>query len=127
MNASERKAFGQRVRAERKARGWSQPELAERAELSTGTVSATERGLSFPQQDNLDRLLGVLGISLEDDGGDSDPEPSTEFAWGKWFEALPRDSRSTLYMIGLYLERLEPDDRDVRIREITRAIVEQRL
>lgn len=33
------------VRAEREARGWSQHDLAERANVSQGTVSRLERGL----------------------------------------------------------------------------------
>lgn len=125
MDSSERKAFGERVRDARKARRWTQPELAERVGVSVGTISATERGLSLPQQGNLTRLLEVLGISLGDE-----PAPETKGRlkpYGLWFEALPNDSRSTLYMIGLYLERLGPDDRDTRIREIVKAIVEQRL
>lgn len=125
MDSSERKAFGERVAGERKARHLSQPQLAERVGVSVGTISATERGLSLPQPGNLSKILRELGISMN---GNAPPtEPSTEKTWGDWFEALPKDSRSTLYMIGLYLERLTPDERDQRIREITTAIVEQRL
>lgn len=128
MDSNERKAFGERVADERKARHLSQPQLAERVGVSVGTISATERGLSLPQPGNLSKLLRELEISMN---GHSEPgeqsEPSTEKTWGDWFEALPKDSRSTLYMIGLYLERLSPEERDQRIRQITTAIVEQRL
>lgn len=126
MNTDERKAFGQQVRSERKARRWTQPELAERAHVSPGTISATERGLSVPQPSNLTSIAKELGIDLN---GATPPatEPTGDDWWGEWFKTLPKDSRSTLYMIGLYLERLTPDDRDQRIREITTAIVEQRL
>ena len=125
MNSSEREAFGARVREERKARRMTQPELAARVGVSVGTISATERGISLPQPGNLVKLQQELGISMN---GDSAPiAEEAETTWGAWFEALPKDARSTLYMIGLYLERLGPDERDARIREIVSAIVDQRL
>lgn len=127
MDAKERKAFGARVRQERKARRMSQPDLAELVGVSTGTISATERGLSVPQPSNLTRLLKELDISLNGKEPEAEPEPDPGFSYGAWFEALPTDIRSMFFTLGLYMERLGPDDRDSRIRQTMTAIVEQRL
>lgn len=56
-------AFGEAVKAARKARGWSQTELGERAGVSRPTVARIEKG-----QDGhttmLDRVAAVLELTV---------------------------------------------------------------
>ena len=59
---------GERVRAIRRARGWSQLELASRAGCASSTVSAAERGPSSERLwCRLAEALGVERAALGDD------------------------------------------------------------
>lgn len=46
--------------------GYSQGELALRAEVSSASISAWEVGRSTPQVDRLNRVAGVLGLQMSD-------------------------------------------------------------
>jgi transcriptional regulator with XRE-family HTH domain len=60
-------AFGELLRRHRLAAGFSQEELAERANLSTAAVSALERGLRrAPHQASVELLAGALHLSKPD-------------------------------------------------------------
>lgn len=59
-----RERFGQQVRSLRAARGLTQEQLAERAEISVDFLSLIERGRSSPSFDNLDDLAQALGVSV---------------------------------------------------------------
>lgn len=48
----------------RKARGWSQEALGERAELSYKFVGEIERGLVNPSLDSLVKISNVLGVEI---------------------------------------------------------------
>lgn len=61
-----RKAFGAAIRAERKARDWSQENLAERADISLNWVGALERGEQSPTLDTMSQLACAFGISVRD-------------------------------------------------------------
>jgi transcriptional regulator with XRE-family HTH domain len=61
--AAVRKAFGQRVRALRKQRGYSQEALAERADLHFTYVSSVERGERNISLVNIVRLARGLKVS----------------------------------------------------------------
>lgn len=56
-------AFGQRVREIRKARGWSQEELAHRAGLHYTYVGGIERGERNPALVNIGRIARALGVA----------------------------------------------------------------
>lgn len=59
-----------RVEGLRKAKGWSQAELARRAEMHPSTISQIERGLqtAYPSQiEKLARALGVSAAEIEAD------------------------------------------------------------
>src|SRR5215467_14246977 len=59
--------FAALVRRYRRARGWTQDELAEHAGISSRTVSDIERGLSrFPHRDTVDLLAGAFSLSERD-------------------------------------------------------------
>ncbi len=57
-------AFGALVRGHRRARGWSQEELALRAEVSTRHMSCLETGRSLPSREMVLLLARTLGIDL---------------------------------------------------------------
>jgi DNA-binding XRE family transcriptional regulator len=59
-----RKRFGDRIRALRNDRGWSQEELADRAGLHRTYIGSVERGEQNLSLVNIERLAATLGISL---------------------------------------------------------------
>jgi transcriptional regulator with XRE-family HTH domain len=58
-----------RVRTERRKRGWSQDDLADRSGLPQPSISQYERGV-MPSPDNIDRIAGAFNV-----------EPATVFSW----------------------------------------------
>ena len=59
-----RAAFGRRVRELRKAKGFSQEELAHRAGMHYTYVGGIERGERNPALVNIGALASALGVSL---------------------------------------------------------------
>lgn len=59
-----RAAFAERLRDERKARGWTQAYLAGRAGVGRTTVSSAEQGCSGIYLDVAVMLARALGVSL---------------------------------------------------------------
>jgi len=55
---------GVRLRALRKARGWSTKDLAERSDVSSSFVSQVERGVCSVSFSSLHRFCRALGVSL---------------------------------------------------------------
>ncbi|MEA4944581.1 MAG: helix-turn-helix transcriptional regulator [Propionicimonas sp.] len=62
----QRLAFGARVRALRTDRGWSQEELAHRANLDRTYVSGVERGVRNPTLDVITRFADTLEVEVAD-------------------------------------------------------------
>lgn len=60
------RVVAQRIRELRKARRWSQEELAGRTNLSVHTIGAIERGRSSPTVDTLFRITQALGVELSE-------------------------------------------------------------
>ncbi len=59
-----RRRVGRNIKAIREARGWSQEELADQAELHRTYVSGVERGIRNPTVTVLDRLGKALKVSI---------------------------------------------------------------
>ena len=59
-----RRAFGDRVRALRTARGWSQEVLADRAQIHRTYVGSVERGECNIALDNIHALADALGVDV---------------------------------------------------------------
>jgi transcriptional regulator with XRE-family HTH domain len=59
-----RKRFGDRVRALRNDRGWSQEALADRAGLHRTYIGSVERAEQNVSLVNIERLAATLGVSL---------------------------------------------------------------
>lgn len=57
-------AFGERVRALRLKRGWTQEQLAEAADLNSVQVSHIERGANEPKLTTIIRLARALGVRV---------------------------------------------------------------
>lgn len=73
-NDNIQKKFGDRVRELRRARGFSQEELADRARIHRTYMGGVERGERNPCLKNIAALADALGVSLEELfalGGDS--------------------------------------------------------
>jgi transcriptional regulator with XRE-family HTH domain len=60
-----RKRFRERLRQWRRKRGFTQEELAKRAEVPTISVSHFETGHRFPNAESLRRLADALGVSAD--------------------------------------------------------------
>jgi ribosome-binding protein aMBF1 (putative translation factor) len=58
------RAFGQAVRSQREARGWSQEGLAEHADLNRSFVGEVERGSVIPSIVTIEKLAGGLGLEM---------------------------------------------------------------
>lgn len=59
-----RRRVGRNIKTIREAKGWSQEELAERAELHRTYVSGVERGIRNPTITVLERLSLALKVSI---------------------------------------------------------------
>ncbi len=57
--------IGEKVKRLRLSRGFTQEELAERADLTKGFISLLERDKTSPSIATLEQLLNVLGVSLK--------------------------------------------------------------
>lgn len=59
-----RERFGTRIRILRLARGLTQEELAERADISVDFLSLIERGRNVPSFENLEQLARALRLTI---------------------------------------------------------------
>src|SRR5436189_3394214 len=56
----------ERLRYERKSRGWTQSSLAEKIGTNTYTISRWENGNAFPHPFYREKLITLLGINFEE-------------------------------------------------------------
>lgn len=66
MEIEGKNSVGEKVRSYREARGWSQKELAEKAELSPSTISKVEGDVFTPTPDTIQRMADALGVKLSE-------------------------------------------------------------
>jgi transcriptional regulator with XRE-family HTH domain len=59
-----RRILGDAIRGRRKAAGFSQEKLAEKANLSTVFISRIERGVESPSVDNLVKIARAIGVRV---------------------------------------------------------------
>ncbi|MGY3742476.1 helix-turn-helix domain-containing protein [Leuconostoc inhae] len=57
--------FGEKLKAVRKSKNLTQLELSKRIEVSKGTISAYEQGLSYPSLETLVKICGILDTSAD--------------------------------------------------------------
>ncbi len=60
--------FGNKLRELRKAKGYTQQALAEKADIDEKHLSRVENGKYFPTYVTLNKLLNALGVSVEEVG-----------------------------------------------------------
>ena len=117
MTESERptnmRELAQMVRAARKRKGWTQKDLAEKADVYFGTISNFELGKTEPQPHHLRAILHAL--DLEGDAGDDQASETR----GEW----DADVKTFVDMVGLFLMALPPDERRTVMFDMTRQIV----
>ncbi len=68
-------AFGQRLAALRKERGWTQPELAEQLGVSVKAITYYEREASNPTAKTVEQIAKVFGVAPADLIADQDTRP----------------------------------------------------
>ena len=66
MSQELRRRLGRGVRAQRKARGLTQEELAYRADTTASVLGLIERGQDNFTIDTLSRILNALDVSIDD-------------------------------------------------------------
>jgi len=54
-----------RLGDERRKRGWTQDDLAEKSGLDTTAISRYETGAAFPRADNIDLLAAAFGVTAD--------------------------------------------------------------
>ena len=57
--------FGDRLRALRIAKGWTQSQLSSRLGLTKSVISAYETSLRYPSYDILIRITAIFGVSSD--------------------------------------------------------------
>lgn len=60
----DRQDFGRRLRALRRARGWTLAQLAKRSGLAISTISKAERGVMAPTYDRMLQLARGIGVDM---------------------------------------------------------------
>lgn len=66
LELTESERIGARITARRERRGWTQGQLAKRAELSRATVCYCENGNLDHKEDTLRKIAAALGCPVED-------------------------------------------------------------
>jgi transcriptional regulator with XRE-family HTH domain len=70
--------MGQRLQELRRAKGMSQPQLAEAAKVSVGALRNWEQGRRLPYIDTAYRIARALGITVDDLIGEAFEQASGE-------------------------------------------------
>lgn len=58
--------FGEKIKSERKRRGWSQEELAEKLYVSRQSVSKWENGQHYPSIETIIKTSDLFGITIDE-------------------------------------------------------------
>lgn len=103
---TDQERIGGQVRRERTLRGWTNAELARRAEVAPNTLSSIEAGRNV-QPGSLRKVLDALGVS----------EQSGE---------QPEDIATALLMVGAWLSQIDPVSRGQAIRSLAQHMTEYR-
>ena len=106
-------ALAVKVRRVRRAKRWTQTDLARAAGVHLATISGFERRAYAPQPEDLRAILAALGI--EDETGDDVPAEARE----EW----PADVKVFLDDMGLFLTAYPPTEREQLMRVISRQVV----
>lgn len=122
----ERDELRQLVRDERKRRGWNQQALADQASVSKRTIWAFEKGHTWPQDDNLSKILEAVGLqsanligSMATDGHRADAIAADAAVRERTIESWPLHIRVFLDQMGAFLATKSEEEQLAYIRERT--------
>lgn len=104
MNQSDRSALGRRAADARKAKRYTQQQLADEAGVSLGVISNLENGKTVPQGANRRAITKALGVDVFG-------EDVAQLARDMW----PEDVQVFADVLGGFLARLNPEDRANRV------------
>lgn len=112
---------GATIRAARRARGWTQRELARQSGVSNSSIQDLESDVyKRPHEQNLREVARVLDLDFADlmgVGGEGvDPGDSVRVA------IMPRDVRVFLDMLGGWLTGLTPERREKEMKTLTSMV-----
>lgn len=109
-----RKAFGARLKALRKQKGWAQKELAALVEIRFQQLNKYESGLNIPPAEMLIKLADALGVSVDFllTGNPVEDSPLANSRLFKRFQAV---------------ETMATDDQETVIRVIDAMVAKQRI
>lgn len=114
--------LGERIRALRKARNYSQAQMARKLHITQGAISQWENGVTVPAADQLSALADVFEISVDELLGRDAVEPEQDDAWAirerlrrdpayrLLFDAADNASPEHLRAAAAMLKALEPKE-----------------
>jgi transcriptional regulator with XRE-family HTH domain len=89
------KRLGLNIAARRKSLGWTQEYLAQHMGVDTETISRFERGVTAPSLKSIEKLAGLLSVTIADLLGESTPpEPTQLEALSRLLEPLVEEDRN---------------------------------
>lgn len=92
--------LGENIAIRRKARRWSQEDLAERLGVASETVSRFERGATLPSLTTLQRIGQTLRSPMAELLAESSPEPDDQAAViATWIATLSADDREYILAV----------------------------
>ncbi len=107
------KDFGKNLRNLRKAKGFTQEVLAEKAEIDEKHLSRIENGKYFPTYSTLSKLLNALDVSLEETGLElENVEENKNQIYIKAIQIL--NSASNDIELNCYLESLKSTQKNIK-------------
>ncbi len=101
--------FGQRVREQRKANGWTLEQFAEKAGLSPNYVGDIERGKKSPSLETFIRIVEVLGVSADAlirDSVASASHVADDELSSKLSQLTPKQKKAAVDILNAYIENL---------------------
>jgi len=113
-NEAERKTFGERLKALRKRKQWTQKELAAKISLQLSQLNKYEAGMHVPPADKLVELAGLLDTTTD------------YLLTGLTSEAAPLQNRKLLERLRL-VESFAPEDQETVIKLIDAMIVKHQV
>jgi len=104
--------LAERIRSAREQRGWTQEQLAYRADVSRSTIQNLENGRRQPHRASISRIAGALGIGLETlknqaEGERLEPEEIRDALEAAMEIDDPEEMRAALLEL---LARITPED-----------------
>jgi len=83
--------MGERIRTLRKARGWSQDDLAVKLDLSRGAISSWEDDRNKPTVDKLEKLADLFNVSMDYLAGRTEKDGKTDVPPDVLVSTFPRE------------------------------------